>query len=174
MNWSTPFNPNGIVTEFLMNAPFSARDCSMANREDEQDCARSDFGRNTPKNLVSKRPRGSPTTYTPHREEKRVSLREINRCEPTIQPRRLYVDGANSVGKEKWCDEELKALVEFILFHSSGEKWPCHKQTEFWNSAGEFVRERSRSSQCRTGMLLCISCICTYKILFQLVHVVSR
>jgi len=32
------------------------------------------------------------------------------------------VDEENSIAKEKWCNDELKALVEFILFHSSGEK----------------------------------------------------
>ena len=77
----------------------------------------------------------------------------------------MDVSEANSIVKEKWCNNELKALVKFILFHSSGEKWPCHKQTAFWNSAGAFVKERSGSSHCGSG-LQCISCICTYIILF--------
>ena len=59
--------------------------------------------------------------------------------------------------KEKWCDNEVKALIEFVLFHSSGEKWPSHKQAVFWNSAGQFVKERSGSSLSRSGMFLIIS-----------------
>ena len=42
--------------------------------------------------------------------------------------------------KEKWCDDEMKALIEFVLLYSSGEKWPSHKQAVLSNSAGQFVK----------------------------------
>ena len=59
--------------------------------------------------------------------------------------------------KEKWCDDEMKALIECVLLHSSGEKWPSYKQAVFWNSAGQFVKERSGTSLCRSGRFLYIN-----------------
>ena len=131
----------------------------------EENCARSDNEVTTPKNVTLKRPRGSPTLCTPHREQKRVPLREIlaasNNLEPGVpEPRRLTYTNVDV--KEKWCNDELKALVEFILFHSSGEQWPTHKQEVFWNGAGDFVKERSGSSQCRSGMILYSICLYIY------------
>ena len=71
-----------------------------------------------------------------------------------LEPRCLtYVcvnDPVSNV-KEKWCDDEMKALIEFVLFYSFGEKWPSHKQAVLCNSAGQFVKERSGSSLCRSG-----------------------
>lgn len=131
----------------------------MDKREGEKDCTKNDLKENTPKDVVSKRPRGLPTMYTPHREQKRVSLWESIAANNALEPRRLtYVCVNNSINnvKEKWCNDELKALIEFVLFHSSGEHWPSHKQAKFWNSAGQFVKERSGSSLCRSSMLLCI------------------
>jgi len=144
----------------------------MGDREEEENCARNVSEVTTPNNVILKRPRGSPTMCTPHREQKRVPLREImvarNDLEPGgPEPRRLTFNNVETTvyTKEKWCNDELKALVEFILFHSSGELWPSHKQEVFWNSAGEFVKERSGSSQCRSGMLLYIY---TYMIIMVL------
>ena len=128
----------------------------MDSRENE-DCAKSDSKENTPKDVVSKRPRGSPTMHTPHREQKRVSLRESMAANNALEPRRLANVCAEDNVKEKWCDDEVKALIEFVLLHSSSEKWPSHKQAVFWNSAGQFVKERSGSSLSRSGMFLIIS-----------------
>ena len=56
--------------------------------------------------------------------------------------------------KEQWSVDELKALTEFFLSHTSGESWPTHKQDAFWNSASEFVKSRGgavdvvRSGRC--------------------------
>ena len=137
----------------------------MGDRGEEENCARSDNEVTTPKNVTLKRPRGSPTLCTPHREQKRVPLREIlaasNNLEPGVpEPRRLTYTNVNV--KEKWCNDELKTLVEFNLFHSSGEQWPTHKQEVFWNGAGDFVKERSGSSQCRSGMILYSICLYIY------------
>ena len=134
----------------------------MDDREEDEDCARSKPKENTPKNAVSKRPRGSPTMHTPHREQKRVSMQESMASNGTargiLEPIRLSMNDASGNVKEKWSNDELKALIEFILFHPSGEQWPSHKQAVFWNRAGEFVKERSGSSLSRSGMVWCVSC----------------
>ena len=36
----------------------------------------------------------------------------------------------------------MKALTEFILFYTSGESWPGHKQGVFWESADKFLNQR--------------------------------
>ena len=39
-------------------------------------------------------------------------------------PVRRLTFGAESL-KETWSDAELQALVEFVLFHDTGERWHC-------------------------------------------------
>ena len=110
----------------------------MDDRESE-DCTRRDSKENTPKDVPFKHPRGSPTMYTPHQEQKRILLRESMAANNALEPRHLvYICVNNSINnvKEKWCNDELKALIEFVLFHSSGEQWPSHRQAVFWNSDG--------------------------------------
>ena len=108
-----------------------------------------------------KRPRGSPTLLTPHRREKRIPLREINSTidestarstGDTLAPKQLFTPCSNSL-KEKWSSAESKALVEFVLFHCTGELWPTHKQMGFWETASTFVASRSDSIACRSELL---------------------
>ena len=77
--------------------------------------------------------------YTPHRREKRIPRREINSTidesttrstGDTLAPKQLFTLCSNSL-KEK-CSAELKALVEFVLFHCTGELWPSH-HTSRWD-----------------------------------------
>ena len=104
-----------------------------------------------------KRPRGSPTLLTPRRSEKRVPLRELvardNSSDATVAtlvPTSLTYDHETEGGcndeptktKEQWSACELKALTEFVLFHTSGMSWPSHKQDAFWKCASEFVKSR--------------------------------
>ena len=112
-----------------------------------------------------KRPGSSPTYLTPHRREKRVPLRELvanNGSGVAATPRSLSqafqcldkTIGTSVVQPskdEKWSDTEKKALVEFLLFHCTGECWPAHKNMEFWSSASDFVRTRSGCTT-RSGM----------------------
>ena len=107
-----------------------------------------------------KRPRGSPTCLTPHRCQKRVPLREICAAtNGTVQPRKLSSLSLQSNSEsshlptkdESWDEAELKALVEFILFHTIGENWPTHKQMHFWSSASDFVSNRSGITTKRSG-----------------------
>lgn len=44
-----------------------------------------------------------------------------------------------------WSEAEVKALVEFVLFHSYN-RWP-HKLNEFRDKAGAFVKNRAKSFQ---------------------------
>ena len=98
--------------------------------------------------LSLKRPRGTPTFQTPRRPRKRAPLREIVAQEGEAVPaRRLSFDAA----PQSWSGVEVKALVEFVLFHSTGERWPTHKQTVFWSNAAEFVKKRARTSHVRSG-----------------------
>jgi len=112
-------------------------------------------------NESRKHPRGSPTLLTPQRAQKRVPLREIvvngaRQLEQQLeQPLECNSVPGTQKTNEKWSDEELKALVEFVLFYSTGDTWPGHKQTEFWSNAGTFVSSRSGATTTRTGMYMC-------------------
>ena len=72
---------------------------------------------------------------TPHRQEKRVPLQELVNYEAgykvdheeaqamlRLAPKTLITHSEND-SREKWR-EEVKALAEFILFHTPGDKWP--------------------------------------------------
>ena len=123
-------------------------------------------GSNNGQNSVQKCPRSSPTQHTPHRQQKRIPLRELatdnDDADNRLLPLRLtYGTGNSSVeshnpptkSKEVWSDCELKSLTEFVLFHTSGESWPSHKLKAFWNSASEFIKNRGGASNtCRSGM----------------------
>ena len=124
----------------------------------EQDCGRTETDRlsqEADKIAISKRPRGSPTLSTPHRQEKRVALRELvnhevdhhhqasnrdhlgdchdeqeTRAMLTLTPRRLVTRTDENITREKWSEEEVEALAEFVLFYTPGDKWPSHKQSQ--------------------------------------------
>ena len=128
----------------------------------------------TPENVATKRPRTSPTLQTPQRSAKRTPLRERVQNESPrasqnatvrVSPRQRRlpfqklgqpspVNQTTQNSGEKWSDAEIKALVEFVLFHSSGDSWPTHEQDMFWNSAGEFLQKRTKSNLRRTGKIL--------------------
>ena len=98
---------------------------------------------------VQKHFRGSPTLLTPRRSEKRILLRELVASDSTVAPLEpatltYETEGGCNDGptktKEQWSKSELKALTDFVLFHTSGESWPSHKQDAFWTCASEFVK----------------------------------
>lgn len=122
------------------------------NVMDGQDCARAC----TPENSTQKRARSSPTLQTPHREPKRISLRQQDQNRNSLSPRVLSQtfrnrSNHNPKPKERWTDSELRALTDFVLFYCEGNAWPAHKREDFWGSASEFVQTRSGLSTCRTG-----------------------
>ena len=51
----------------------------------------------------------------------------------------------------KWTDDEVYALVLFMMLYTDGKQWANHKDMKFWNDAGIFILQHSGSSQCRTG-----------------------
>ena len=61
---------------------------------------------------------------------------------PLDQP--TFVDEVTHKAKEKWSDTEIEALVEFLLFHSTGDRWPTHKQDGFWSSAVNLSRQEQK------------------------------
>ena len=94
-----------------------------------------------------KRPRGTPTHQTPRRPSKRTALRERVQNDPLQEnslPKRHLTfqddsqatqistrDSTSAQGPGSWTEAEIRALVEFVLFHERGDKWPCHKRSVF-------------------------------------------
>ena len=53
---------------------------------------------------------------------------------------------------DPWNEEKNKALVEFLLFHGTGDKWPLHsRSSNFRSEAAAFIHERSRTTKKRSG-----------------------
>ena len=163
---SAPFNPTTLSAQIAsQNFMWHVRKIS-ANGMDDEICAKD----STPGPLCNKRPRSSPTLHTPQRELKRTPFRQKMQDENFSRPRVLsqcFVSPKQGPDKqEKWSDDELRALVEFVLFYSDGITWPSHKREEFWNSASEFVLTRAASGVCRSGKHYTISCNCSLIIWF--------
>ncbi len=111
------------------------------------------------KQSSQKRPRGSPTFLTPtNPAKKRMPRRMLHNEETQSRGRRRILDfhsaprspvisssSASTTNRrvyrgKSWTDSEVSALVEFVLFHSSGMKWPTHHQKDFWAAASSFVQ----------------------------------
>ena len=50
-----------------------------------------------------------------------------------------------------WSAEEVKTLVEFVLFNCTGNTWPAIKNMRYRDAAAEFVFHRADRSLKRTG-----------------------
>ena len=89
-----------------------------------------------------KRSRGSPTGCTPLQKGKRstTELKEVGESQQTgshhCQPRRRRLAFAKT---DAWSDSEQIALVEFILLHKPGRRWPAEQDPRFWDSAAEYI-----------------------------------
>jgi len=110
----------------------------------------------TPEPTIEKRPRSSPTNLTPHRDPKRTPLRVRLDCDGNQQSPRVLSESFDHPKRragtqDKWSNEEVKALTEFVLFHSEGNSWPTHKEELYWQSTSQFVHGRSGQSFCRSG-----------------------
>ena len=128
----------------------------------------------TPERETTKRPRSTPTFLTPMRPKKRVPLKEI--ADPgTVQPKWLAfqtttaadVDPDDDVPEHDcrglgWSNAELRALVEFIMLHGTGESWPTHHRMRVWEAAASFIKTRAATTTARSGELL--SCYILYLI----------
>ena len=97
------------------------------------------------RSVPEKRMRGSPTGNTPQQKEKRPAG---DREKSSRSRKHLTFDCSTGT----WSDLELGALVEFILLHRPGQRWPSDKDPRFWDSAGKYVSMRSESGVQRTGI----------------------
>jgi len=69
-----------------------------------------------------KRDHGTPMKHPPRRPKKRISLREKEQSlERERSSRRLPLFPQTSAAT--WSVDKLKALVEFVLFHTDLDKW---------------------------------------------------
>ena len=97
-----------------------------------------------------KRSRGSPTGCTPLQKGKRstTELKEVGKSQQTgshhYQPRRRRLAFAKT---DAWSDSEQIALVEFILLHKPGRRWPAEQDPRFWDSAAEYIYVAMRSKR---------------------------
>ena len=97
-----------------------------------------------------KRSRGSPTGCTPLQKGKRSTTepKEVGESQQTgshhCQPRRRRLAFAKT---DAWSDSEQIALVEFILFHKPGRRWPAEQDPRFWDSAAEYMYVAMRSKR---------------------------
>ena len=97
-----------------------------------------------------KRSRGSPTGCTPLQKGKRstTELKEVGESQQTgshhCQPRRRRLAFAKT---DAWSDSEQIALVEFILLHKPGRRWPAEQDPRFWDSAAEYMYVAMRSKR---------------------------
>ena len=55
--------------------------------------------------------------------------------------------------KEQWSENEVEALAQFVLFYTPGEKWPAHKQLNFWTGASDFIQQRVGTDVTRSGIV---------------------
>lgn len=65
-------------------------------------------------------------------------------------------------GREPWSEREVKALVEFILFHGTGDKWPATKNDSFWSKAALFVKQRTGACTLRTSEFIHVCVVCVH------------
>ena len=55
-----------------------------------------------------------------------------------------------------WSDDELYSLILFMMLFTDGKAWVAHKNSKFWEDAGKFVQQRSRTAHCRTGKTILV------------------
>ena len=108
----------------------------------------------TPKRRLHKRDRGSPTGQTPVQDPKRVREKPPLRSfaaplRSLVRPRKQLdfssPESQPQLTQERssWSDTELTALVEFVLFRGTADRWPGTKNRRFWESTATFVGQRS-------------------------------
>ena len=102
-----------------------------------------------------KRFRGTPTGHTPRRPPKRTPLR-VRDQQQQVERRRLSYEAEPKSGPSPWTEEEIKALVEFILFYEKDNKWPSHKRS----STGKGQADSSKSDADVRNVLVNNTCLC--------------
>lgn len=60
-----------------------------------------------------------------------------------------------------WSIEEIRCLLTFLMLHTDGTYWVGHKNSQFWDRAGNFIQTLIHSLHCRSGKLLIYAwCVC--------------
>ena len=93
-------------------------------------------------------------TTTPKSSRASVGIRKL-------QGRVLFKSPESSKKTNKelpnWTTFEYQALVSFLLLHTDGSSWSARKDPKFWEKAGEFVQQQTKSIHCRSGIkLICL------------------
>ena len=44
----------------------------------------------------------------------------------------LFAEQVKASVSTKWSDQEVYALILFMMFHTDGQTWVMHKQSKFW------------------------------------------
>ena len=104
--------------------------------------------------LYGKGRKSTPTFNTPVRPHKRRPLRELVQVEGLDLPRTRLYSEHNSISTKRsssWSQEEIKALLQFVLLHSDGLSWPTHHNMAIWNAAGSFIKMKLGTEHCRSG-----------------------
>lgn len=101
-----------------------------------------------------KRSRGTPTFVTPVRPNKRILLREIasTNSSSVVVPQRRLVIAPAAPEPRGWSEDELKALVEFILLNSKGNAWPTHHIKKVWDAAGSCIKMKVATAHQQSGI----------------------
>ena len=87
---------------------------------------------------------------TPHRPRKRQPFNGAPSAKKCLDFTPVTC-GKQSGNVRSWTDEEVKALVEFVLLMCDNKKWPTHHRMHFWSCAGEFIQSRTCSRHLRSG-----------------------
>ena len=90
---------------------------------------------------------GAGRFRTPRRPSTRPRLRDITSKEqlPVVRLSRSF--------DNVWDETEVRALVQFVLLMCKPDKWLTHKRMVFWNKAGKFVQDSTRTLHLRSGEL---------------------
>ena len=90
---------------------------------------------------------GAGRCRTPRRPSTRPCLRDTTSKEqlPVVRLSRSF--------DNVWDETEVGALVQFVLLMCKPDKWPTHKRMVFWNKAGKFVQDSTRTLHLRSGEL---------------------
>ena len=70
--------------------------------------------------------------------------------------RHILFDSKGYSTKEQplnWSDEELRLLTSFLMLYTDGKAWVAHKDSRFWDRAGQFIQQQLHTAHCRSGMM---------------------
>ena len=93
-----------------------------------------------------------PDSWTPSRSRRSVRERYGARKKLTFTDEHREARGQVQ-RQEPWTEQEIKALLEFLLFHKSPHAvwFEQHRTAKFWTAAADFIKTRAETPQARSG-----------------------